>query len=104
MAISLILQTTQTCDRGVPSTMAQGALICAESLGEVLEILFFGSCSSGTTLWGYRHLQTIFFVQQLCYLIGNRALVLDWEPEGHAISISDVSRYSIPVCFIHKIP
>ena len=104
MAISLALAATWTCDRGVSGTVTLSAPVQTESLGKVPKILFFGPRSSGSSLRGYRRLWAILRVQGLCYLIGGGALILDGEPEGHAIPISSVSRYPIPVRFIYEIP
>ena len=78
MAIGLAPFAARAGDSGMPSTVALSALIRAKSLGKVLEILFFSSCSSGASLRGYRSPWTILCVQGLCYLIGSRALSLGW--------------------------
>ena len=104
VAIGLAHQAVQACDSGVPGTVALCAPIQAKSLGEVLEILFFGSCSSGASLWGYRCLWSIFHIKGLSYVIGHSALIRGWKSKGYAIPISGVSRHPVSVRFIHYIP
>ena len=104
VAISLALEARWTYDRGVSGTVVLSAPVQTESLGRVPMILFFGPRSSGSSLQGYRRLWAILRIQGRCYLISGGALILDGEPEGHAIPISSVSRYPIPVRFIYEIP
>ena len=78
VGISLTLQAMQARDSGVPRTVALGTPIRTELLCEVPEILFFGSCSSHTSLWGYCRLWTILCIQGLCNLISSRAMILGW--------------------------